>query len=77
MTLIGIWNDWQTSMIYLPSFPMAAYGLYAFQFSNVNAVSGTNYLMAACALVVLPILLLFIAFRNKLMGAVAVGGLKG
>ena len=77
MTFIGIWNDWQTSMIYLPSFPMAAYGLYVFQFSNVNAVSGTNYLMAACALVVLPILLLFIAFRNKLMGAVAVGGLKG
>lgn len=76
-TFIGLWNDWQTSMIYLPSFPMVAYGLYAFQFNYTNNTSGTNYLMAACALVVLPILILFIAFRNKLMGSLTVGGLKG
>lgn len=76
-TFIGLWNDWQTSMIYLPSFPMAAYGLYAFQFNYTNNTSGTNYLMAACTLVVVPILILFIAFRNKLMGSLTVGGLKG
>ncbi len=76
-SFIGIWNDWQTSMIYLPSFPMAAYGLYAFQFNYTNNTSGTNYLMAACMLVVVPILLLFLAFRNKLMGSLTVGGLKG
>lgn len=77
ITFIGYWNDWQTSMIYMPNFPTVAYGLYQFQFNTTNATAGVPYLMAACILVMLPVLILFLIFRNKLMGAIAVGGLKG
>lgn len=77
ITFIGYWNDWQISMIYTPSFPVAAYALYKFQFNTTNAVSGVPFLMSACLLVMVPILILFLSFKNKLMGAIAVGGLKG
>lgn len=77
ITFIGFWNDWQVTMIYMPNFPMAAYALYNFQFNTTNAVSGIPFLMTACIMVMVPILVLFLVFRNKLMGAIAVGGLKG
>ena len=77
ITFIGYWNDWQTTMIYMPNFPTAAYALYNFQFNTDNATAGVPYLMTACIMVMVPVLVLFLIFRNKLMGAIAVGGLKG
>lgn len=74
---IGDWNDYTTPLIYMPNTPTIAYGLFTFQFSNVNAVSGVPYLMAACMLVFMPIFVLFMLFKNQLIGNLTMGGLKG
>lgn len=78
MQFITYWNDWQASMIYFPSTPTVAYALYTFQFPGAgNKTTGVPYIMAACILVAIPILILFTIFRNKIMGSVSIGGLKG
>ena len=78
MQFITYWNDWQASMIYFPSTPTVAYALYTFQFPGAgNKTTGVPYIMSACILVAIPILILFVIFRNKIMGSVSIGGLKG
>ncbi len=78
MQFITNWNDWQASLMYFPSTPTIAYALHKFQFPGAGAkVTGVPYIMAGCILVSMPIIILFVIFRNKIMGNVSVGGLKG
>ena len=74
---IDFWNDYTTPMVYMPNFPTVAYGLYGFvQESTTPAKSGTQIKLAACMLVFIPNFLIFIIFRNKLIGNISMGGLK-
>ena len=77
MAFIGQWGDWMTPMLFLPSYPTIAYALYCFQFSTVNSVSSVTVQTAGTILVALPTLILFIVFRNKFVGNISLGGLKG
>ncbi len=77
MQFITNWNDWQASLIYFPSTPTVAYALHSFQFPGAGKTTGVPYIMAACILVSMPIIVLFVIFRNKIMGSVSIGGLKG
>lgn len=70
------WNDYSAPMIYLPSYPVVAYGLFKFQNSNDNAVS-IPVQMAASVMVATPIVLLYIIFRDQLVGNMSIGGIKG
>lgn len=74
---IGYWNDYTTPMLYLPSMPTIAYGLYRFRFSSDSLVSAIPMQLTACIVVMFPILILFILFKNKIMGNLTIGGIKG
>lgn len=74
---IGNWNNWNVNVIYLPNYPMISYALYYFQNNTINAISNTPCKLAACMIVLAPILVLFLLFRKKLMGNLTIGGLKG
>lgn len=71
------WNDYQLSLIYLPSWPTLAYGLYDFQFSKAQIASAVTIQLSASILSALPSFALFMIFKNKMMGALTMGGLKG
>jgi multiple sugar transport system permease protein len=73
---IGFWNDYQTPLIYMPSFPTLAMGLYSFTFANNSATGSVPVKMAGNFLIFIPILIVFIAFKNKLLGNVSMGGIK-
>ena len=77
LNFITFWNDWQTSLLFLPDHPTIAYGLYRFQTVTDPEVGGTPMLMCACVLVMIPIFVLFIIFKDKLLGSMTVGGIKG
>lgn len=77
LSFITYWNDYNTAMIYLPSKPTVAYGLYRFTHSTTNKASFVTVAVAACMTVTIPIFIVFILFRNKLMGNLTVGGIKG
>ncbi len=65
---IDYWNDWQTPYIFLRNFPTATYGLWVFK---DNTLFELPQKLAACLLVVLPILLIFFIFHKKLMGGIS------
>lgn len=73
---IDFWNDYMTPMIYMPNYPTIAYGLYKFIQDTTNGKSGTQIKLSACMLVFIPNFLIFIIFRNKLIGNISMGGLK-
>ncbi len=77
LSFIGYWNDYYIPMIYLPSHPTIAYALYCFQTNSHSAVSFVPAKLAACMIVFVPVFILFLLFRKKLIGNLTVGGLKG
>lgn len=75
ITFVGCWNDYQTPMIYWRAYPTIAVGLLNFTNNPLN--SSVPEKMAGCMVVLLPILIIFLLFKDKLMGNLTVGGLKG
>lgn len=76
LTFKAFWNDYSTPMIYLPSYPTVAYGLFKFKNSGDNAVT-IPVQMAASVMVAAPIIAMYITFRHQLIGSMSIGGLKG
>lgn len=76
LQFIAHWNEYYTPMLFLPAKPTIAYGLYLYQFSVEGGVHTTDHL-AASLITCLPVLVIFIIFRNKIMGNLSVGGIKG
>lgn len=74
--LMGFWADWTTPLIYMPHSPTVAYALYELQFTSDPLLTFKPLQFAACILASIPTLVIFLAFRDKIMGGVAFGGLK-
>ena len=71
------WNDYQTPMLYLPTKPTLAYGVYYMtQINHSGKLTQTPTKIAGCMLLALPILVIFIFLKDKLMGNVSMGGVK-
>lgn len=76
---IEIWNEYQTPMVYLPSFPTISYGLY-----TISRGGQTGSLIIEPPLIIATgvfsfaiIFVVFMTFRKKLMGNLTEGGIKG
>lgn len=74
---IGFWNNYMTPYLYLPSTPTMAVALLNFSQSSNNAITSEPMQMAAATLVCLPCLVLFFIFRDKMVGNLTMGGIKG
>ena len=77
LSFITYWNDYTTAMIFLPNMPTIAYGLQYFTSSSLNEASTLPVKIAACTMVIIPIFIVFVIFKDKLIGNMAVGGIKG
>lgn len=75
-SFIGAWNDYMTPIVYMPSYPSLATGLYMYE---VECRRTLNYpiLFAGLIMSALPALALFIAFQNTFLELNISGGLKG
>ncbi len=74
---INFWNDYSVPMIYIPSYPTLAQGMWEFSLSRDNELSSVPMKMAGATILLAPVLVLFLAFHKKLMGNLQVGGIKG
>lgn len=77
LDFIGFWNDYQTPMIYMPNHPTAAYGLWRM---NSRASSYTDYVIfkvAGFMILIFPTFVLFMFFKDAMIGNLTIGGLKG
>jgi ABC-type glycerol-3-phosphate transport system permease component len=77
LAFIGYWNDFQIPMVYLPTHPVAAYGMYDFQNSKINEIAHTPLRLAGICLMALPIVVFYAVFNKKLNVNLSVGGIKG
>lgn len=73
LQFITNWNEYFTPMLFTPNFPTVALGLYEYEHSDAEVTER----FAACFVTCLPVLILFIIFRNKIMGNLSMGGIKG
>ena len=76
---ITYWNDYGTLLLYAPTHPTIAYGLYIFSTrspGNDLKLASKSVQMAGSIMIAIPTTILFVIFRNKLMGNLAIGGVK-
>lgn len=76
LNFIASWNDFQSAMLYFDKLPNLALGLYYFQQEIVYEANNPAY-FAGALIVMLPVLIVFILFSDKIMGKLYSGGLKG
>ena len=73
---INGWNDWATSIYYLPDYPTIASGLYLYEDITEHVIN-MPALFAGVIMSCIPTLLLFIFFQQQIMNSITTGGLKG
>lgn len=73
---IANWNDWGTPLIYLPTHPTLAYGVYSLTNSTIQGFARTPMKMSTCFVSIIPTMILFIVFRDKIMSKISMGGVK-
>ena len=76
INFIGLWNDYQTPMLYLPTHPTLAFGIFDLSRTTINELNNVPARMAGCVILLVPILTIFVAFRKKIMGNLTLGGVK-
>ena len=74
---ISLWNNYQTTLMYMPSYPTLALGLYFFKFGGQTIYTEPPYEMAGALLLAIPVVVVFAIFSDRIMGKVSMGGIKG
>ncbi len=72
---IAKWNEYAGVLMYMPSYPTIGSGIYQIQQSISN--DGVTLYYTALVVALIPILVLYIIFADKLIKNLTVGGLKG
>ncbi len=73
---INLWNDYQVPLLYMPTHPTLAYGLYSIANTRSGELNYVPMKMCACMILFIPIFIIFIAFQKQLIGNISMGGLK-
>ncbi len=75
--VMGQWNNYSTSQIYLPQYPNLALGIFNFDSASTFLENSTAMFFGAVVLSSLVPLALFTSGRKLMMNNMSVGGLKG
>ncbi len=76
LSFIASWNDYMSILLYLPSYPSVASGLYIVKNTFLRTGKDPIY-YAGSTIAMIPTLILFAAFSDKIMSNMSIGGLKG
>lgn len=76
MAGIGAWNDYTTSLLYMPDFPPIATGLYRVQEVAKDTGDMPMY-FAGLVMSIVPVIILFSCCSDIIMKNFTMGGLKG
>lgn len=70
------WNNYENALVYLPNLPTLPVGIYQFNTEMIYRAR-LDILFAACILISIPAIVLFIVFNKVITTNVSVGGIKG
>lgn len=76
---LGVWNDYYTSLVWLPSHPTIAYGMYIFREQKTHGGSAITMpeILSAFILLMIPTVILYLSIQNLIITKLQIGGLKG
>ena len=77
LSFIGHWNNYSETLVYLPSTPTLAYGMYDFQYNSAKYGAILPEILAGFVVCSVPSVAMFIGFQGVITKSLAVGGLKG
>ena len=72
---IAAWNDYESVLLYFPSWNTISAGLFAYKENNARADFPLYY--AGLVIAMIPTITLFSVFSKKIMTSISVGGIKG
>ena len=70
------WNSYEGALIMYPNLPTLPVGIYQFNTEMIYRAR-LDILFAACFIICIPALILFVAFNKTITTSVSVGGIKG
>ena len=74
---VHFWNDYNTALLYMPTKPTIAYGVYYLCHETARGrLANVPAKVAACMMLAVPIFILFVFLKDKLMGNLSSGGTK-
>lgn len=76
LIFVAYWNDYQYAYMYIPAKPTLSIGTYLLSTATLQELNNTPVTMAACFMLILPVLVIFVIFKDKLMNNLMMGGLK-
>ncbi len=81
ITLISLWNNYEVIRLYYPSIPTLSYGVFLMVTDTTGENRGfdtqsTPQRIAGCMFLAIPIIILFLALQNIIMGNLSLGGIK-
>ena len=77
LSFFGSWNDYATSLYWLPSYPTVAYGMWIFQDQVAMYGSSTPEILAGFMMTSIPLALFVFFGQNLITEKMQIGGLKG
>lgn len=77
LNFFGAWNDYSTFMVWMPSYPNLAFGIYTFQNSAASYGATMPEILAGFVIVMIPTAILYLCLQNLIVSKFTVGGLKG
>ncbi|MBE5733530.1 MAG: carbohydrate ABC transporter permease [Clostridiales bacterium] len=75
LQFVAMYNDYNTSLLYIPTHPTLAYAVLIFGGQH-NSGANVPFNFAAAMALAMPMVIVFVIFKNKLMGNISVGGVK-
>lgn len=70
------WNNYESALVYLPNLPTLPVGIYQFNTEMIYRAR-LDILFAACLIITIPALVLFVVFNKTITSNVSAGGIKG
>ena len=77
LSFIANWNDYNTFILWMPSYPSISIGVYLFQQQSEIYGVTTPIILAAMIIACIPTVLIWIFMHKIIMEKFTVGGLKG
>ncbi len=78
LTFIACWNDYQTTLLYLPHWRTLTSALFSYSEITMHSSEGSlPVYFAGIFLSALPVVLLYLRFNKTLMSNMTLGGVKG
>ena len=77
LSFIGHWNNYYETLVYIPSVPTIAYGMYDFQYNSAKYGAILPEILAGFVICSIPSVVIFCAFQSVITKSLSIGGLKG